>query len=124
MKFKRVRSIFFINVGEKPMKLKALALGVALAFPMMASAQSSTSVTLYGIVDTGIEYVDNIAEYNDAGERVGDSSSAHFTNLTQSVPSRWGLRGSEDLDNGLSAVFTLESGFNTGTGTSGQGGRL
>lgn len=106
------------------MKLKALALGVALAFPMMASAQSSTSVTLYGIVDTGIEYVNNIAEYNAAGDRVGDSSSTHFTNLTQSVPSRWGLRGTEDLGNGLKAVFTLESGFNTGTGTSGQGGRL
>ncbi|TFL11179.1 porin [Pusillimonas caeni] len=103
------------------MKLKALALGVALAFPMMASAQqSSTSVTLYGIVDTGIEYVNNI--YDPAtGE---DHSSVHFTNLTQSVPSRWGLRGTEDLGNGLSAVFTLESGFNAGTGTSGQGGRL
>src|SRR5690606_28663670 len=107
------------------MKLKALALGVALAFPMMASAQSSTSVTLYGIVDTGIEYVNNIAEYDPlTGDRVGDSSSAHFTNLTQSVPSRWGLRGTEDLGNGLKAVFTLESGFNAGTGTSGQGGRL
>ena len=68
------------------MKLKALALGVALAFPMMASAQSSTSVTLYGIVDTGIEYVNNIA-----ADRAGDEthSSTHFTNLTQSVPSRW-----------------------------------
>ena len=106
------------------MKLKALALGVALAFPMMAQAQSSTSVTLYGVVDTGIEYVNNIAEYNAAGERVGDSSSTHFTNLTQSWPSHWGLRGTEDLGNGLSAIFTLESGFNTGTGTSGQGGRL
>ncbi|NYT69852.1 porin [Pusillimonas noertemannii] len=101
------------------MKLKALALGVALAFPMMASAQSSTSVTLYGIVDTAVEYVNNIAD--GAG---GTNSSFHFTNLTQSVPSRWGLRGTEDLGNGLKAVFTLESGFNAGTGQSGQGGRL
>src|SRR5690606_7643390 len=103
------------------MKLKALTLGVALAFPMMVQAQSSTSVTLYGVVDTGIEYVNNIAADRDGNE---ESSSAHFTNLTQSVPSRWGLRGTEDLGNGLSAVFTLESGFNAGTGTSGQGGRL
>lgn len=101
------------------MKLKALALGVALAFPMMASAQSSTSVTLYGTVDTAIEYVNNIPDGD------GDKhSSVHFTNLTQSWPSHWGLRGTEDLGNGLKAVFTLESGFNTGTGTSGQGGRL
>lgn len=100
------------------MKLKALALGVALAFPMMASAQSSTSVTLYGTVDTAIEYVSGIW---DGSEK---HSSVHFTNLTQSWPSHWGLRGSEDLGNGLKAVFTLESGFNTGTGQSGQGGRL
>ena len=103
------------------MKLKALALGVALAFPMMAGAQqSSTSVTLYGVVDTGIEWVNNI--YDPVNDE--KHSSTHFTNLTQSVPSRWGLRGTEDLGNGLSAVFTLESGFNAGTGTSGQGGRL
>jgi len=101
------------------MKLKALALGVALAFPMMAQAQSSTSVTLYGVVDTAIEYVNNIPD------ATGDKhSSVHFTNLTQSWPSHWGLRGTEDLGNGLSAIFVLESGFNTGTGTSGQGGRL
>src|SRR5690606_32635748 len=37
---------------------------------------------------------------------------------------RWGLKGSEDLGNGLRAVFQLESGFNLGTGNSAQGGRL
>jgi len=102
------------------MKLKALTLGVALAFPMMVQAQSSTSVTLYGIVDTAIEYVNNVYD-----PVTGDThSSTHFTNLTSSVPSRWGLRGTEDLGNGLSAVFTLESGFATSSGTSGQGNRL
>jgi len=101
------------------MKLKALTIGLAMAFPMMAQAQGSTSVTLYGIVDTAVEYVNNIAD-----GQGGTNSSVHFTNLTSSVPSRWGLKGSEDLGNGLSAVFTLESGFNPGTGTSGQGNRL
>ncbi|KAG1438579.1 hypothetical protein G6F57_019782 [Rhizopus arrhizus] len=38
--------------------------------------------------------------------------------------SRWGLRGSEDLGDGLRAVFQLESGFNSGNGNSAQGGRL
>jgi predicted porin len=32
-------------------------------------------------------------------------------------PSRWGIKGSEDLGNGLAAVFTLESGINAATGT-------
>src|SRR5690606_35266522 len=38
--------------------------------------------------------------------------------------SRWGLRGTEDLGDGLQAVFQLESGFNSGNGNSAQGGRL
>ncbi len=101
------------------MKLKALTIGLALSFPMMASAQSSTSVTLYGTIDTMVEYVSKISD--GAG---GSNNSFHFTNLTSSWPSHWGLRGSEDLGNGLSAVFALESGFNPGTGSSGQGGRL
>ncbi|MCB5364818.1 porin [Pusillimonas sp. CC-YST705] len=101
------------------MKLKALTIGLALSFPLMASAQSSTSVTLYGTVDTMLEYVNKIPD--GAG---GTNSSFHFTNLTSSWPSHWGLRGSEDLGNGLSAIFTLESGFNPGTGMSGQGNRL
>lgn len=101
------------------MKLKALTIGLALSFPLMASAQSSTSVTLYGTIDTMVEYVNKISD-----GQGGHNSSFHFTNLTSSWPSHWGLRGSEDLGNGLSAVFALESGFNPGTGSSGQGGRL
>ena len=102
------------------MKLKALTLGLAMSFPLLASAApSDTSVTLYGVVDTAIEYVNNIPDA--AG---GKHSSVHFTNLTSSWPSYWGLRGTEKISDNLSAVFTLESGFNPGTGTSGQGGRL
>ncbi|HCN72832.1 MAG TPA: porin, partial [Pusillimonas sp.] len=87
------------------MKLKALTVGLALSFPMLASAQG-TSVTLYGNIDTAVEYVNNIAD--GAG---GSSSSVHFTNLTSSWPSYWGLRGTEKLSDNLSAVFALESGF-------------
>ena len=37
---------------------------------------------------------------------------------------RWGLRGKEDLGDGLHAVFQLESGFDSRNGRSLQGGRL
>jgi len=107
------------------MKLKVLATGLALAFPLglpvTASAQSS-SATLYGTIASGLEYVNNIAKSADG--TAGKSSSVHFNNLTNNWPSLWGLRGSEDLGGGLSAVYTIESGFNTGTGTSQQAGRL
>src|SRR5690606_31444805 len=45
------------------MKLRKAALGLALALPLAAHAQSSTSVTLYGVVDTAIEYLNNIPEF-------------------------------------------------------------
>src|SRR5690606_40946819 len=37
---------------------------------------------------------------------------------------RWGLRGSEDLGNGLKAVFQLESGFNISSGRPSDSTRL
>ena len=59
-----------------------------------------------------------------ANGRVGfDSKRTGLINGIQSG-NRWGLKGSEDLGNGLRAVFQLESGFNLGTGNSAQGGRL
>jgi len=115
------------------MQKHTLATALALSFPLMAGAQTGTNVTLYGNVSTGIEYVNNIgnqgAVHANGGRLGGDgslgkNSSIHFNNITQTIASRWGLRGSEDLGDGLSAVFTIESGFNAPTGTSGQGGRL
>jgi predicted porin len=79
-------------------------------------SHAQSSVTLYGIIDTGIEYVTNVGPTK--------SSSVHFASLTSSLPSLWGLRGKEDLGGGLSAVFVLESGFSPGTGSLNQGGRL
>ncbi|MDB5782942.1 porin, partial [Caballeronia mineralivorans] len=77
---------------------------------------AQSSVTLYGILDTGIEYVSHA---NAAGDHV-----VRMPGITGELPSRWGLRGAEDLGGGYKAVFALESGFNTRGGDSGQGGRL
>ena len=88
--------------------------GALCALSTTALAQSS--VTLYGIVDTGVEYVSHA---NAAGGHV-----FRMPAVTGELPSRWGLRGTEDLGGGYSAVFTLESGFNVRDGSSGQGGRL
>jgi predicted porin len=71
---------------------------------------------LYGVFDTGVEYVTNVGPQK--------SSSVHMPTLTASLPSLWGLRGKEDLGGGLSAVFVLESGFAPSQGTLNQGGRL
>ncbi|AET92278.1 outer membrane protein (porin) [Burkholderia sp. YI23] len=77
---------------------------------------AQSSVTLYGIVDTGVEYVSHA---NASGDRV-----IRMPGVTGEVPSRWGLRGREDLGGGYAAQFVLESGFNVRGGDLGQGGRL
>lgn len=90
---------------------------VALAAGLLsASAFAQSSVTLYGVLDTGIEYVSHA---NAAGDHV-----IRMPGITGELPSRWGIRGAEDLGGGLKAVFILESGFNLRGGDSGQGGRL
>jgi predicted porin len=95
------------------MKLSSYAAGVAAAVPLVAAAQS---VTLYGVVDTGVEYLNHVGA---AGHDLVRQPS-----LAATVPSRWGLRGSEDLGNGLKSVFVLESGFAPDSGVSNQGPRL
>lgn len=81
----------------------------------MAFAQVPSGVTLYGVLDSGVEYITNVGANGDTLTRVPTN--------TASVPSRWGLRGSEDLGGGLRANFTLESGIGVDTGTVLQGGR-
>ncbi|WP_028222578.1 porin [Paraburkholderia oxyphila] len=74
------------------------ALFAATSLP--AFAQSS--VTLYGIVDEAIRYQTN------AGP--GGKDQVSMTSGPE-THSRWGLKGSEDLGDGWSAVFHLENGF-------------
>jgi len=78
----------------------ALALGAAFLAAAPAHAQS-TNVTVYGLMDAGVEYVNHATATNASQLKV--ISGGKNT-------SRWGLRGSEDLGGGLKAVFNLEGG--------------
>ena len=84
------------------MKKSLIALA-ALAAVGAASAQSS--VTLYGVIDTG---------YSWTRATVGGDKTT-TTGLTSGnlSGSRWGLKGQEDLGNGLAAVFNVEAGFDS-----------
>jgi predicted porin len=92
---------------------KVLATAILAAFAGAAHAQSS--VTLYGLIDAGVTYVNHAGTGGKSLYQYGDGVSQG---------SRWGLRGSEDLGGGLKAIFLLENGFNSGTGALGQGGAL
>ncbi|CAG9182899.1 porin [Cupriavidus respiraculi] len=95
------------------MKMKLFAAAVAALAAGGAYAQSS--VTLYGVVDAGLEYNSNAGQ---TGENLFRMASGNQSG------SRWGLRGVEDLGGGLKGIFVLESGFELDDGRSAQGGRL
>ena len=89
---------------------KSLIAVAALAAVGAASAQSS--VTLYGVVDTGYGVEQTKTEL------FGVTTKTRTTGLMSGnlSGSRWGLKGQEDLGNGLSAVFNVEAGFNSANG--------
>jgi predicted porin len=86
------------------MKKSLVALAVAGAFSGAAFAQSS--VTLFGIVDTNVQYVKG--DGNGSIKRLGNSGINS---------SRLGFRGTEDLGGGVKANFWIEGGINTDDGT-------
>jgi general bacterial porin, GBP family len=103
---------------KKTLALTAVA-AAAATFATAASAQSS--VTLYGLIDTGFTFVNNV---NTGTARDPHKSNLHALTGGNLQESRWGLRGSEDLGSGLKAIFTLESGFDSGNGSLNEGGKL
>lgn len=96
--------------GKRVMLCLAAGMFLAVCVP---SAYAQSSVTLYGIISTGLEYTTN----------VGGSHLISEANGPQQ-PARWGLKGKEDLGGGTSAIFQLENGFSITNGTLGQGGRM
>lgn len=92
------------------MKKSLLALAVLGAFA--ASAQAQTAVTIYGSFDGGVRHVSDAqtAAGGTIGSRTTMGSNGTYNN------NRIGFKGVEDLGGGLNAHFTLESGWNTGTG--------
>ena len=103
------------------MKKSLLALAVLGAFAGAAQAQSS--VTIYGIVDTGIAYTSKAQTTNVPGQTGINTGSKFAVNSGVIQGSRIGFKGVEDLGGGLSAVFQLETGFNNDNGAlNGQDG--
>jgi general bacterial porin, GBP family len=102
------------------MKKTLLAAALLTGFAGAASAQSS--VTLYGVVDMGLNY-QTIKPGAAATAASGTATRGQFGMASgQQAGSRWGLRGNEDLGNGLSANFVYEQGVTANTGaTQGAG---
>lgn len=85
--------------------------GCTLLAAQAAFAQSS--VTLYGVADDGIAYVNNSSGASRIYMRAGNLSTSKF-----------GFRGVEDLGSGLHALYQLEAGFDLNTGAASSAGLL
>ncbi len=85
--------------------VKRAVAAAVIGMGVASGAWAQSSVTLYGSLDAGIAYVNNVG---------GHAKWAMIQGNTQ--PDRWGLKGREDLGGGLSAIFQLENGFYTNNG--------
>lgn len=93
------------------MKYKILAAALVASLPLFAQAQ--TSVQIYGVADASVGIEDNDAP--------GEDSRFVVSSGTQST-SRVGFRGTEDLGNGLKALFNFEAGVALDNGASDAAG--
>ena len=82
------------------MKKSLIALAVLAA---SGAAMAQSSVTLFGIVDTNVSYLDGVS--NAAGT---NTESKYGIGTSGNATSRLGFRGVEDLGGGLKAGFHLE----------------
>ncbi|WP_322047233.1 porin [Paraburkholderia sp. J67] len=78
--------------------------GGTLALAAGNAVAADSSVTLYGVADTFVQYLDNGGAHA-ISQRSGGASGSLF-----------GLKGTEDLGGGLSAQFDLEGGYNINSG--------
>ncbi len=91
--------------------MKKSWLAVAALGTLAGTAHAQSSVTLYGVVDAAVLFTNN-------------QGGKQNTTMQSPIPNRWGIKGTEDLGGGLSAIFQLENGFSVANGTAGQGGLL
>jgi len=104
------------NTRKQTMKWMALA-GLS-TISMAASAQSS--VDLFGAIDLGI-----LSESNTSNPALGylpnPSDKGHLTEMKDGgvALSYWGIKGHEDLGDGLNANFVLQGNINAANGTAG-----
>lgn len=98
------------NKSSRIKPLFAFGATAAVGMSLATASHAQSSVTLYGIVDVGVEHINNTTAGGGQTREVSGNLSG----------SRWGMKGVEDLGGGLSAIFVLENGFNINDGTLGQ----
>ena len=98
------------------MKKTLAAVAVLGAF---AGSAVAADVTLYGLVDLGLQY-----QHLDADKDGVAKTNSLKMSAGQNSGSRFGLKGVEDLGNGVKVGFVLENGFAADTGALSTSGKI
>ena len=104
------------------MKKTLAAVAVLGAF---AGSALAADVTLYGRIDTGLNFTSNSVDETDNGitqERVDDQDWGMASG--QTTGSRLGIKGTEQISEGLAVGFVLEHGLSSDTGADSDGDRF
>ena len=88
------------------------------AAPAASASALSQAVSIYGVLDGGVEHITNVK--NGAAE----GGVTRMPGVTGTVASRLGFKVNKELVPGINGIATLETGFNLDSGTLGQGGRI
>jgi len=83
------------------------------------SLKNRSTVSFYGILDTGVEYITNVADEGDGGE-----SLTRIPSVTGALPSRLGMDAHIEFAEGYKGLAKFEAGFNPDDANQRQGGRL
>jgi predicted porin len=103
--------------GDSTMQRCLSAVLAATLLGAAAAAQAQPSgVTLFGLIDAGVETIDHVGP--------GNARVTRLPSLTGTVSSRLGVRAREDLGGGYGVTATLELGFAPDTGSLLQGARV
>ena len=102
------------------MYMKKLVASFFLIASQSTIALAQDRLTLYGIIDIGLQYT----TVRQTSDRLLQSNQFFGVSSGVQSGSRFGLRGTHEMGGGFETVFTLENGFNAGTGEAQQGGRL
>ena len=97
------------------MNKSLLAPTVASVTALLCSSPvlAESGITIYGNIDASVVTATGIGANSERRWSLGEGNWA---------PSVWGLRGTEDLGNGLQANFHLEGGFSSTNGAIANGG--
>lgn len=82
-----------------------------------AGSAFAANVTMYGIIDTGLGYTSTDKGYGEDVNKFDMRSGQNSSN-------RFGVKGEEDLGNGVKVGFSLENGFSSDDGKLSTANRL